>query len=139
MKIQRTSGPSPPGQINFEAWFLFASVILAAGSFCWLSLGLPWPHCWVRHTLGFPCPTCGSTRCALELAHGDIRSALLQNPLMFVTYCGVGLFDLYAVGMLWFGLPRLRLSEVPPKVKQAFGLLVIVVTTGNWIYLLTNH
>jgi hypothetical protein len=139
MRIQRVNGPCPPGQIDFEAWFLFASVLLAAGCLCWLSLGLPWPHCWVRHTFGVPCPTCGSTRCALALAHGDVRSALLLNPMMFAIYFAVGCCDLYAVGALWFGVPRLRLASLPTKVKQIFGLLIIIVATGNWIYLLTNR
>jgi hypothetical protein len=138
MRIQRVSGPRRPGEINFEAWFLFASVMLAAGCFGWISLGLPWPHCWVRHTFGVPCPTCGSTRCALALAHGDIRSALLLNPMMFALYSAIGLFDLYAVGTLWLGLPRMRLTEVPAKIKQVFGLLVVIVATSNWIYLLVN-
>jgi Protein of unknown function (DUF2752) len=138
MQIRRVNGSCAPGEINFEAWFLFASVILAVGCFCWLGLGLPWPHCWVRHTFGFPCPTCGSTRCALALAHGNVGSALRLNPMIFTAYLGIGVFDVYAIGALWFGLPRLRLTDVPSKIKQVFSLLLIIAATGNWIYLLTK-
>jgi hypothetical protein len=139
MEIRRLIRPSEPGEINLEAWFLFASVILAVGCLGWLGLGLPWPHCWLRHTFGFPCPTCGSTRCALALAHGNIGSALRVNPMIFAVYLGVGLFNLYAIGTLWFGLPRLRLTAVPAKIKQIFSLLLIVLATANWIYLLAHR
>jgi len=139
MRIQSFHGPCAKGEIHFEAWFLFASVMLATGCFSWLALGLPWPHCWVRHTFGLPCPTCGSTRCALALAHGNIGSALLQNPMMFTVYLAVASFDLYAIGTLWLGLPRLRLADVPAKIKQVFSLLIIILATVNWIYLLSNR
>jgi Protein of unknown function (DUF2752) len=139
MRIKRVNGPCPRGEINFEAWFLFASATLAIGCLFWLQLGLPWPHCWVRQTFGLPCPTCGATRCALALAHGDVRSALLFNPMMLAAYSATGLFDLYAIGVLWFGLPRLRLAEVPAKIEQVLSLLLIIVATGNWIYLLTSR
>lgn len=59
--------------------------------------------------------------------------------MMFAAYLGLALFDLYAIGTLWFGLPRLRLADVPAKIKQVFSLLLIIVATGNWIYLLTNR
>jgi hypothetical protein len=139
MRIQKLTGPCPTGTIDFEAWVLFGSVTLAISAFCWLGLGLPWPQCWLRHILGIPCPTCGSTRCALALAHGDIQGALWLNPMAFAAFCAVGLFDLYAAGTLWFGLPRIRLSDVPAKIKQVFAFLVILLATGNWIYLLTNR
>jgi hypothetical protein len=59
--------------------------------------------------------------------------------MMLVLYFGVALFDAYAIGTLWFGLPRLRLTDVPAKIKQVFSVLLIIVATGNWIYLLTNR
>ena len=139
MQFKRLNGPCLPGEINFEAWFLFASGMLAVGGFFWLQVGLPWPHCWVRQTFGLPCPTCGATRCALALAHGDASSAFLFNPMMFAAYFATALVDLYAIGVLWFGLPRLRLAEVPTQIKQALSLLLIILVTGNWIYLLTNR
>jgi len=59
--------------------------------------------------------------------------------MMLIFYLGVALFDGYAIGTLWFGLPRLRLIEVPAKIKQVFSLLLIIAATSNWIYLLTNR
>ena len=59
--------------------------------------------------------------------------------MMFAAYLGVGLFDAYAIGTLWFGLPRLRLTDIPAKIKQVFSLLLIIVATSNWIYLLTHR
>jgi hypothetical protein len=139
MRINKLSGPCPPGTLDVEAWFLFASLAIGIGAFGWLSLGLPWPHCWLRHTLGIPCPTCGSTRCALALVRGNIGAALLFNPMTFAVFCATGLFDLYAAGTLWFGLPRIRLTDVPTKVKQVISFLVILLATSNWVYLLTNR
>jgi hypothetical protein len=59
--------------------------------------------------------------------------------MAFVAFCAVGLFDVYAAGALWFGLPRIRLSDVPAEIKQVFAFLIILLATGNWIYLLTNR
>jgi hypothetical protein len=128
--------PLAPGETDFEPWFLFASATFGIGCLAWLTLGLPWPVCWFRHTLGVPCPTCGATRSALALAHGDIGLALRTNPLMCLVYIAVVVFDLYAISVLVLRTRRLRLARVPLQVQRGLRVIAVSVVIGNWIYLL---
>ena len=131
--------PLAPKETDFEFLFLVVSSSIAASCTLWLSLGMPWPECWVRRLTGLPCPTCGATRCATSLGHGDLVGAWRHNPLIFVCYGGTLLVNLYAVAVLLFRLRRLRLANVPVKVKRALSAVVIIALTANWIYLLVNH
>ena len=47
--------------------------------------------------------------------------------------------NLYAAAVLLFRLRRLRLANVPVKVKRALGAVVVIALTANWIYLLANR
>jgi hypothetical protein len=131
--------PLAPKETDFEFLFLIVSSGLGASCFLWLSLGMPWPECWVRRLTGVPCPTCGATRCAMSLAHLDLAGAWQHNPLIFICYGGTLLVNLYAAGVLLFRLPRLRLANLPSKVKRALGALVMIALAGNWIYLLARR
>jgi uncharacterized protein DUF2752 len=131
--------PLAPKETDFEFLFLFVSCGFAASCYFYLALGMPWPGCWVRHLTGIPCPTCGATRCALSLAHGDPLGAWRHNPLIFVCYGGTFLLNLYAAAVLLFRFPRLRLAHLPAKVKRALSALVIVALAANWIYLLAHR
>jgi Protein of unknown function (DUF2752) len=131
--------PLAPRETDFEFLFLFVSCGLAGSCFLWLGLGMPWPHCWVRQLTGLPCPTCGATRCALSLAHGDWIGACRQNPLIYVCYCVTLFVNFYAAAVLFFRLPRLRLAKLPSAVKRALNAMIIVALTANWIYLLAHR
>jgi hypothetical protein len=131
--------PLAPKETDFELLFLVVSSGLASNCYLWLSLGLPWPGCWVRRLTGLPCPACGATRCALSLVHGDLIRAWRDNPLVFVCYGGTLLVNLYAAAVLFFRLPRLRLASLPSKIKRAAGALVVIALTANWIYLLAHR
>ncbi|MBV8378343.1 MAG: DUF2752 domain-containing protein, partial [Verrucomicrobia bacterium] len=86
-----------------------------------------------------PCPTCGATRCALALERGDLAAAWRDNPLIFVCYGGTVLTNLYAAVILLFRLRRLRLANLPAKVKRALSAVVVLALTANWIYLLAHR
>jgi Protein of unknown function (DUF2752) len=131
--------PLAPKETDFEFLFLAVSCGIAASCYLWLSLGMPWPGCWVRRLIGIPCPTCGATRCAMSLAHGDLVGAWRHNPLIFICYGSALIVNFYAAAVLIFRYPRLRLANLPAKVKRALGALVIIALTANWIYLLANR
>ena len=131
--------PLAPRETDFEFLFLVVSTGLALSCYLWLTLGMPWPGCWVRRLTGLPCPTCGAARCAMPLAHLDLDGAWRHNPLIFIFFGGSLLVDLYAAAVLLFGLPRLRLAKLPSKIKSAMGAWLIIALTANWIYLLANR
>ena len=129
----------PPGEFNHELVWLSVSAAALVGGMAWLGLGLPLPHCPFLAITGYPCLTCGATRCSIALLHGNLVGAWLWNPLAFVTLCGVALYDLYASIVLLAGLPRVRLVHWTATEKKAARFSVIVLIAVNWIYLLSQH
>jgi hypothetical protein len=131
--------PLAPKETDFEFLFLAVSSVAAASCFVWLAAGWPWPGCWFRRLTGLPCPTCGATRSALSLAHGDLMAAWRHNPLIFVCYAGTIVLNLYCASVLLFRFPRLRLAGLPTEVKRCLGVLAIAAVALNWLYLFNNR
>jgi hypothetical protein len=129
----------PPGEFNHELIWLVISVAAVAGGTIWLWLGLEMPHCPFLALTGYPCLTCGATRCAIALLHGHLAGAWLWNPLAFVTLCGVALYDLYAAIVLLARLPRVRLIDWTAPERKAARIGVIVLIAVNWVFLLSHH
>jgi len=58
--------------------YSFLLVLNALGLHIWL------PACLVTEITGYECLGCGINRAAMALISGDIKSALIYNPLIFV-------------------------------------------------------
>lgn len=128
-----------PGEFDHELVWLVVSVTAALGGGLWLSLGLPWLRCPFLSVTGYPCLTCGATRCAMALFHGDITRAWMWNPLAFVALGGVAVFDLYAAIVLIMRWPRLRSVEWTQAQKNAARISAVALIAVNWIYLLAHR
>jgi hypothetical protein len=128
-----------PGDVNHELIWLAVSVAAAAGGVVWLRLGLPWLGCPFRALTGYPCLTCGATRCAIAFSHGNLSLAWSWNPLAFIALCGVALFDLYAAAVLLTRGPRLRVIHWTRAEKNAVRIAVVVLIAVNWAYLLAHR
>jgi uncharacterized protein DUF2752 len=137
--VKLTLRPLAPRETDHELLFFAVTLLVAVPCFAWLALDLPWPKCLLRHATGIPCPTCGATRCALAFAHGDLISAWIRNPFMFVCYAGTILLDLYAATVVLFRLPRVRLAGLPAEIKHRLCVVVAVAVGINWCYLLACH
>ena len=81
---------------------------------------LLFPKCPVYLLTGYKCPGCGSQRAFYHLFHGDITTAFMYNPLMFllVPYIFSGLFLEYIA------------SKTNPRVVRLRNLLF-----GKWMLL----
>lgn len=126
-----------PGELDHELIWLLVTVTGAALGAAWLALDLPWPRCNFRELFGIPCLTCGSTRSASALLHGDLAGAWNWNPLVTIGMLAVAVFDLYALVVLISRAPRLRIQLGSAK----WPLVAIVAAAGvlNWIYLLRTQ
>jgi hypothetical protein len=128
-----------PHDFNHELVWLAVSVAAAVGGAIWLSLGLPTLRCPFLAVTGYPCLTCGATRCAIALGHGNFSVAWLWNPLAFLALCFVIVFDLYAAIVLIARAPRLRLIDWTRAEKNAVRIAVVTLILVNWIYLLAHR
>jgi len=128
--------PLFPGEPDSELLWgsvLGASALIADG---WLQSGLPTPLCPLHALTGIPCPTCGSTRAASSLLHGNFILALSWNPLMTLVLTGAAFYILYAAAVVIGKLPRLRwcsLSRVESRWVRITPFFLLAV---NWGYLL---
>ena len=137
--MRLVSRPLAPKEFDHELVGLAVSVAALIAGGGWLWLGLMWPRCPLLALTGYPCLTCGATRCAIALGHGHISQAWQWNPLALVAMGGVVLFDVYAAIVLAARLPRLRFVEWTRAQKNGVRLIVVALIAVNWIYLLAHR
>jgi hypothetical protein len=98
---------------------------------------LPFWGCALRQTTGWPCPSCGLTRVAERVAHGNLAGAWEANPLGTVGAVLFGLIALISVLHLLFKLPvpDLRLTRREAFLSRAMIVLLVVF---NYAYLIVK-
>jgi hypothetical protein len=137
--MRLVSRPLAPGEFDHELVWLAVSVVAIVAGSGWLWLGLGWPRCPLLAITGYPCLTCGATRCAIAIGHGHFFQAWLWNPLALIGSCGLVVFDLYAAIVLVARLPRFRMVDWSRTQKNAVRVGVIALILANWIYLLAHR
>ena len=125
-----------PGETDHELIWLSVSLGGLALAATWFTLHLPWPICLFRAITGHPCATCGATRSAIAFFHGEFFIAWKWNPLAFLFYCALSIFDAYAFVVLVTRAPRLRATQLRPAEKRFLRAFVVTLLAVNWIYLL---
>ena len=134
--MQIVRRPLAPGETNHELVWLSVSsagLALAAG---WLALKLPWPICLFHSLTGHPCLTCGATRSAVAFFHVHFLAAFEWNPLAFLFYCALSLFNAYALAVIILRAPRMRIAQLTMTEKKFIRGSVIALFALNWVYLL---
>jgi hypothetical protein len=134
--VQIVRRPIAPGETNHELIWLSVSsggLVMAA---TWLALKLPWPICSFHAFTGHPCVTCGATRSAMAFFHAHFLTALQWNPLAFLCYCTLSLFNVYAFAVVVMRAPRLRVIQVTPCDRKFVRGFVLVLLALNWGYML---
>ncbi len=102
----------------------------------WLALKLPWPICLFHALTGHPCLTCGATRSAVAFFHARFFAAFQWNPLAFVFYCALSIFNLYALAVIVMRWPRLRIAQLSAGERKFIRVSIISLFALNWAYLL---
>jgi|SRR3954453_7645761 hypothetical protein len=127
--------PLAPGETNHELLCLSVSSATLAFAATWFALGLPWPVCLFHALTGHPCLTCGATRSAIAFFHGQFLNALQWNPLVFLFYCGLFLFNAYALFVCLLRAPRIRVAQLSVAEKKIIRGWVVAIFALNWVYL----
>ena len=116
-------------------WVFFVS---GASGLAWLWLRLPLPGCPLRTLTGIPCLTCGGTRAARLILQGEPWGAFVQSPLVTGLLALAGLFMLYAAGVLFFKMPRLRLVAISAPEARFLRALTLLLILASWLYLIVT-
>jgi hypothetical protein len=125
-----------PQRVDHEAiWGPLAILALLAARFFpfdLVSLGFcPW-----RALTGIPCPTCGGTRCMMELTRLDLPAALAMNPLVALAGLGAAAYAVHALGVWLLGWRRWRPSVSSPRAQRALRIGAVTALLLNWAYLI---
>jgi hypothetical protein len=112
--------------------------VLAASSLLlrplWLAVAPLLPPCPFRALTGLPCLSCGTTRAAVAVLHGDVLGALATNPL--ATMAGVGFIAGGLIAPLWAlaALPLPRIGAPAPRTLR-IGLALALLAGWAWVML----
>ena len=128
-----------PRELNHELLWLAVSLGGAALLAVWFALRWPTPQCFFRALTGLPCLTCGATRAAHQFLHGHFAASFFFNPLAFLLFFAVLIFDLYAAVVLVTRAPRIRFQNFSPVEKRLVRSVVLGLLAANWLYLLAAH
>lgn len=126
--MSATSTPLVPRSPLHRAGRLAAVVTVLGGA---IALGVP--LCPVAIITRHPCPGCGLTRAALELAQGHVAEALRLHPLSVILVPVIGLFLAYnALAYLRDG--RTSATEsLQGRTATAIAVALGVLGVGVWI------
>ncbi len=134
--MQIVRRPLAPGETNHELLWLSVSSGGLALAATWLALKLPWPICSFHALTDRPCLTCGATRSAVAFFHAHFLTAFQWNPLAFLFYCALSLFNVYALAVIVMHWPRLRIVRLTASEKKFIRGSIIALFVLNWVYLL---
>lgn len=94
-------------------------------------LNRPVQLCLLKRLAGFACPTCGFTRGALSLLHGQVGQAWLYNPLL---YSVLALF--FAVIVIRIIFARSVRISLTGTERSVTWILAVALFLANWAYVI---
>ena len=113
-------------------WALAAASAVALAPVLRLASGLL-PACPLHALTGLPCPSCGATRAALQLADGQVLDALAINPLATLAL-GLAIMG----GLLapaWVALRGPLPARTPDRILRQGVVAALAI---NWAYLVLH-
>jgi hypothetical protein len=91
----------------------------------------PLPHsCLTRVWFARRCPACGLTRSIVHLAHGDGPASVRAHRVGWILALAIVAQIPYRI----IALRRLGRSPIDPRLAEAFGVFLIVLLVGSWLY-----
>ena len=85
---------------------------------------------------GFPCPSCGATRCIQWILTGSPVAAVRMNPLVFFSVFLIGGWLVSCAASIWFKIPMLHVEFETFRERVFVGFCFVLVIAANWIYLI---
>jgi hypothetical protein len=95
------------------------------------------PSCVFKTFTGIPCPTCGTTRSLVHLAHGDIAGSLILNPLFSLAMITALFLFFVHSARLPFTRSRIMLT-LTNRESTLLRVGIVGIFATNWIYLMVS-
>lgn len=83
------------------------------------------PSCLINKTFGILCPSCGGTRCIINLLQGNFLESFNNHPIFFVT--AIYLIVINVIYIINAFKKREILTFLYPKVKFWIAFIVILL------------
>ena len=97
------------------------------------------PNCWINETFGMLCPSCGATRCLINLVKGNIINAFKFHPVFFLTIMYLLILDIvYIINTI---TNRNKCKWIHPKPYYCIiwaVILVIFTISRNVLFFIGN-
>ena len=93
------------------------------------------PPCVFLAVTGIPCPSCGTTRSLVQLAHGDIAGSLILNPLFSLMVMTSLFLFLARSACLPFSRSRITLTHTR-REGTLLRASMVGIFLANWIYVI---
>jgi len=111
------------------SWICFGALVVVISS---QKFGIPLV-CPFKKITGIPCPGCGGTRSTLMLLNGDVKGALLTNPISVVFIMSIFL------SLVWLFVDGVKGTNsyekhILRKWNTKVVILVIAVIIANWMW-----
>ena len=120
--------------INKCKLFFITIALIVFALWVGMGSGLPFqPFCPFHKITGIPCPGCGGIRAAKYLLSGDIRAAILMNPLSVIICIIIPIIILWA----WVDVIRSKDSLTTflnKKWKKSTIVIIHVIIIINWVW-----
>lgn len=82
------------------------------------------PSCLIKENLGILCPSCGGTRCIINLVKGNFKASFIYHPIFFIT-----IIYLFVVNIIYI-INSFRKKNIAiflyPKMKFWIIFLIII-------------
>jgi hypothetical protein len=126
-----------PRRLGWPLWALLVVCVWLALGTAALHLGSrldrPLQLCLFKRVAGLPCPTCGFTRGALCVAHGQLARAWLYNPLLF---SALALLFAVCLGRVLFARSvKMTLTRTERHAAWVLGVALFIC---NWAYVILH-
>ena len=84
--------------------------------------------CWFYQATGLQCPSCGGTRCIINIFQGNFKEAFFLHPIYFITV--VYLLIVNIIYIINIGRKEKIAKWIYPKPWYAIVLAIILVVYG---------
>lgn len=124
--------------------YLLLAIACLAG-YTWLYIAFTYTHlaegnmavCFIKHSTGFPCPSCGATRSVLAIMKGQLQEAFYLNPLGYL----ITIIMLITPPWIIADVARKRDSlftfyhAIEARLRQpAYAIPLVLLVLLNWFW-----